>query len=204
MSYRFMRSGVLLSLVALAAGAGGCSTMDNTTKGAGIGGALGTGAGLAIGAATGNPKTGAVVGGLLGAGVGAAVGNDKDNQIQDKRDVQQATAIANSQAQQRMGMTDVIHMVQQGHDEQVIINQIRNSGSTFQLSPNDLDFLKTNNVPSRVIVEMQNSKPSAVLVRPSRQVVIQEQPTVIYRDPPPVVIYRGPPRGYYYGGRGCW
>ena len=153
MNTRFSRYGLLLGLVALAAGSGGCSSMDNTTKGAGIGGALGTGAGLAIGAATGNPKTGAVVGGLLGAGVGAAVGNDKDNQIQETREIQQATVAANAQAQQRMGMTDVIHMVQQGHDEQVIINQIRNSGSSFQLSANDLDFLKSNNVPPRVIAE---------------------------------------------------
>ena len=187
----------LLGLLAAIAAAGGCSTMDNTTKGAGIGGVLGTGAGLALGAATGNPKTGAVVGGLLGAGVGAAVGNDKDNQIQDRRDLQQATAVANAQAQQRMGMTDVIHMAQQGHDEQVIINQIRNSGSTFQLSANDIDFLKTNNVPSRVIVEMQNAKGSAVLVRPARPIVIREEPTVIYRDPPPVVFV-GSPRPYYY------
>ena len=199
MNTRFSRYGVLLGLVALAAGAGGCSTMDNTTKGAGIGGALGTGAGLAVGAATGNPKTGAVVGGLLGAGVGAAVGNDKDNQIQDRRDLQQATAVANAQVQQRMGMTDVIHMVQQGHDEQVIINQIRNSGSTFQLSANDLDFLKSNNVPPRVIAEMQNAKANPVLVRPSRPVVIHDQPTVIYRDPAPVVFV-GSPRPYYYGG----
>ena len=189
----------LFGLLAMAAGAGGCSTMDNTTKGAGIGGVLGTGAGLAVGAATGNPKTGAVVGGLLGAGVGGAIGNDKDNQIQERREIQQATAVANSQAQQRMGMTDVIHMAQQGHDEQVIINQIRNSGSTFQLSANDLDFLKTNNVPSRVIVEMQNAKGSPVVLRPSRPVIIREEPAVIYRDPAPV-IFVGPPRPYCYSG----
>ena len=73
---------------------------------------------------------------------------------------------------------------QQGHDEQVIINQIRNTGSTFQLTPSDLDFLKTNSVPARVIVEMQSARPAAA----GRPVVIREQPTVIYRDPAPVYI----------------
>lgn len=192
MKTRLKHCGVLAAIAILAAGAGGCSTMDNTTKGAGIGGALGTGAGLAVGAATGNPKTGAVVGGLLGAGVGAAVGNDKDNQIQERRDLQQATAVATAQAQQHMGMTDVIHMAQQGHDEQVIINQIRSTGSTFQLSAADLDTLKSNNVPPRVIVEMQSARPSPVLVRPAR-------PTVIYQDAPPPVVFVQP-RPYYYGG----
>lgn len=203
---RLLRLGVLMGFVATAAGSGGCSTMDNTTKGAGIGGALGTAAGLGIGAATGNPKTGAVIGGLAGAGLGAAVGSDKDNQIQEARDIRQATAVANAQAQQRMGITDVVHMAQQGHDEQVIINQIRSTGSTFQLSANDLDFLKANNVGPRVIVEMQSARPGPVVVRPSRPVIIREQPEFIYAPGPPVYVV--PPRpafGFTYVRRGhCW
>src|SRR5882672_3042118 len=104
MKARILHGGILTAIALLAAGSGGCSTMDNTTKGAGIGGALGAGAGLAVGAATGNPKTGAAVGGLLGAGVGAAVGNDKDNQIaQQKRDIQYANAVAGANNGQRMG-----------------------------------------------------------------------------------------------------
>jgi hypothetical protein len=205
-----MQTRILMLIVAVGAAAGGgCSSMNNTEKGVGIGGALGAGTGLAIGAATGNPKTGAAVGGLLGAGVGGLVGADKDREVQDKRDLQQAQAIAAAQTQAqagRMGITDVVHMVSQGHDEQVIINQIRSTGSTFQLSGGDLDFLKSNGVPSRVIVEMQNAHGSPVVVQPSRPVVIREQPTVIYRDPAPVYIYRRPPPppGVYFGYRGGW
>jgi hypothetical protein len=196
-----------LAMTALAAACGGCSSMNNTEKGVGIGGALGAGTGLAIGAATGNPKTGAAVGGLLGAGIGGLAGSEKDRQVQERRDLQQANAVATAQAQaqqQRMGLTDVVHMCQQGHDEQVVINQIRSTGSTFQLSAADLDFLKTNSVPTRVIVEMQNAKGTPVVVQPSRPVVIREQPTVIYRDPPPVVIYERrppPPPGMFIGYR---
>ena len=196
---------LVLGLAVFGLASGGCSSMNNTEKGVGIGGALGGGRGLAIGAATGNPKTGAAVGGLLGAGLGGIVGSEKDREVQEKRDLQQASAIATAHAQQRMGLTDVVQMVQNGHDEQVIINQIRSTSSTFQLSPSDLDFLKTNNVPTRVIVEMQNAKAAPVVVQPSRPVVVREQPTVIYREPPPVVIYQRrpppPPPGFVIGYR---
>ena len=180
---RLTRTGILLTAMTAAAGLTGCSHMNNTEKGLGLGGLVGAGLGTAVGAAAGDPGTGAIVGGLVGAGTGGIIGNAADREDQHRRDVQQATAIASAQAQQRMGITDVIHMVQAGHDEQVIINQIRSTGSTFQLSPGDLDFLKANAVPSRVILEMQNSRPI-----PGRPVVVRE-PAVIYREPPPVIVY---------------
>lgn len=182
----------LLMLAVLSAGAGGCSTMNNTEKGVGLGGLVGAGLGTAVGAATGNPKTGAVVGGLVGAGTGGLIGNSMDRKDAEKREVVQATAEANAAAARQLGLTDVIQMVQQGQDEQVIINQIRNSGSTYNLTVSDLDFLRQNNVPSRIIIEMQNARPLAVRPRP---VIVREQPTVIYQEPAPVVYVR--PRPYY-------
>jgi len=175
--------------------------MNNTEKGVGLGGLVGAGLGTAVGAATGNPKTGAVVGGLVGAGTGGLIGNSVDRDDQQKKDVVQATAAANAAAAQRLGLTDVIQMVQQGHDEQVIVNQIRNTGSTYSLTPADLDFLRQNNVPSRVIIEMQNARPIAVRPRP---VYVREQPTIIYQEPPPVVFVRPrpcpPPGGVFIHG----
>ena len=103
---RMMRVGMLVVLLSAAVGSSGCEHMNNTEKGAGIGGA-GAGAGLAVGAATGNPRTGAAVGGLL-VQAPALVGNDVDRQEKRDRDIQQAVATADAQAQQqRMGMTDV-------------------------------------------------------------------------------------------------
>jgi hypothetical protein len=197
---QLVRVGVLIGMTAAAAGSGGCSTMNNTEKGAGIGAALGTGAGLALGAATGNPRTGAVVGGLLGTGVGAAVGNDADRADQARRDANQvavATAQAQAVAQQsRLGMTDVIHMAQQGMDDTVIINQIHNTGSTFQLSVSDLETLKANSVSPAVISAMQNARAPVVM---APQPVVVRPPGVIYAAPapPPVVVVGGP---RYYGG----
>jgi hypothetical protein len=190
----------LLLIASLTAGAGGCSTMNNTEKGVGLGGLVGAGLGTAVGAATGNPKTGAVVGGLVGAGTGGVIGNGIDRKDQEKREVIQATAAANAAAARQLGVTEVIQMVQQGHDEQVIINQIRSTGSTYHLSVGDLDTLRANNVPSRVILEMQNARPLAAVPRP---VYIREQPTVIYHEPRPVVFVRPrpcPPPGLFIHG----
>lgn len=203
---RVTRALPLFALAVLAGGPAGCETMNNTEKGLGIGGALGAGTGLAIGAATGNPRTGAAVGGLLGAGTGALIGNDIDRQERRDRDFRQAVATADAQAQaQRLGLTDVVHMAQQGHDDQVIINQIRSTRSTFQLAPSDLDYLKNNGVSARVIAEMQAARavsPVATrVVGPPATTVIYEQP--VY--PAPVIVgpYCPPPRPVVFVG-GHW
>ncbi len=185
----------LLGLLAVGSAlSSGCSTMSDTTKGAGIGGAIGTGAGLALGAATGNPRTGAVVGGLLGAGVGAAAGKASDDDKQERREVQQAVASATyAQAQAQLGMIDVVRLTQQQQSPDVIINQIHATGSTFKLATADLEYLKQNGVADSVIITMQNAQPRPVVVAPRR--VYPEPQTVIIERPG---YYYGPPRGYGY------
>jgi hypothetical protein len=176
--------------------------MNHTETGALAGGAVGTGVGAALGAITHHPVAGAAVGGVTGAVLGGAAGADRD--AQDRaRDIQQAQAVGAAQAQQqRMGITDVVHMAQQGHDDQVIINQIRATGSTFQLSGSDLDFLKNNGVSPRVIAEMQTARPT-----PSRVYVREAPPPAVvferpyYYPPPPAVFIA--PRPYYWGPRYC-
>src|SRR5437762_3504964 len=162
-------------LVVLAAGASvaatGCSTMSNTEKGVGLGGLIGAGAGTAIGAATGNPKTGAVVGGLLGAGVGGAVGADADREERrERRQAAVAQAQAAAAANPPLGMMDVVRMTQEGVDPNVIINQVHNTGSTFSLSSEDLKYLTQCNVDPRVIQAMQAARPRAVVTRVPRTV----------------------------------
>ncbi|VTU01955.1 Hypothetical conserved protein OS=uncultured planctomycete GN=HGMM_F11F07C25 PE=4 SV=1: Gly-zipper_Omp [Gemmataceae bacterium] len=199
---RALGAGLLAAAVG-GLGSTGCSTMNNTEKGAVAGGAIGTGVGLLAGAATGNPRTGAAVGGLLGGGIGAVAGNEQDRKDERAREVIQAQAVAGASAQQRMGLTDVIHMAQQGHDDQVIINQIRATGSTFQLTASDLDFLKNNSVSARVIAEMQTARAApAVVVRPG-PAVVYERPYYYAPPPPPIIIG---PRPVVYGGyyRRCW
>ncbi|MBA4064015.1 MAG: hypothetical protein C0501_09945 [Isosphaera sp.] len=178
----------------------GCAHLDNTEKGAIAGGAIGTGVGLGVGALTGSPRTGAAVGGLLGAGTGAIVGNEQDRRDDRERDRAFAQAGVTTQ-QQRLGITDVIRLAQDGHEDEVIINQIRTTGSTFPaLTASDLSFLKTNGVSGRVIAEMQTSR--AVAPR----VVVREPRPVFVHEPPPVVVVPHrcyPPRPVFVAG-GCW
>ncbi len=58
----------------------GCATMSNTQKGAGIGGALGAGAGAIIGNQSGHAGEGALIGAGAGALVGALIGDHTDDQ----------------------------------------------------------------------------------------------------------------------------
>ncbi len=196
-----IRLGAWVFVATAATASIGCSSMNNTEKGALAGGAIGSGVGLLAGAATGNPGTGAAVGGLLGGGLGAVAGNDADRQQQREREVIQANAVAGAQAQQqRMGLTDVIQMAQAGHADAVIVNQIRNTGSTFQLSTSDLDFLKNNGVSGVVISEMQNAR----TVSPLASRVVRPAPatTVIVEEPyPPPVVFVRHPRPYYHAPR---
>ncbi|WP_162667416.1 glycine zipper domain-containing protein [Gemmata massiliana] len=187
-------------MFAFAAAGSGCASMNNTEKGAIGGGVVGTALGTAVGAATGHTGAGAVIGGLAGTATGALVGNDIDKQERRDRDINQAAALAAAQQQQqRMGMFDVIRLAQGGHDDTVIINQIRTTGSTFQLTASDLDELKRAGVSSRVIAEMQAARPAParVIVRDGPPVVYDSGPPVYVRPAPVVVV--GPPRPYYYG-----
>jgi len=177
----------------LACGGTGCSTMNNTEKGALGGGAIGAGLGTLVGAATGNPKTGAVVGGLVGAGVGGIVGNDADVKERQEARVQQAAATQAYANDQPQRMNEVIELARSGQSEQVIINHIRANNMSFVLSSADLNTLKSNGVPDRVILEMQSPQRAVVVAAPRhrpREVVYVADPCY---GPPPVVFMRPPP-----------
>jgi uncharacterized protein YcfJ len=192
-SQNLRRLGLLAALACAAAGQG-CSTMNNTERGAIGGGALGTGAGAVIGAAAAHhPLAGAAIGAVAGTAIGALAGNQADKEENRQREVAQAQMLADAQYQrQRMGIADVLTMTKEGQDPQIIINQIRKTQSTFDLTVNDLSMLKANGVADGVIAEMQAARPSA----PSR-VVVRQPRTVIYESGPvfvPPPYYYGPPR----------
>src|SRR5688572_14083959 len=134
MRKRYLRFGLTALMATVTAAGSGCAHMNNTEKGAVVGGAGGTAAGAAIGAATGRPLLGAGIGALAGTAGGALIGNDIDKKEAHDREVAQAQAVADAQAQaQRMGLADVIALAQAGHSDTVIVNQIRSTRSTFQL-----------------------------------------------------------------------
>jgi Zn-dependent alcohol dehydrogenase len=190
-----MNAKLTILMVTVAAANVGCSTLSNTEKGAGIGGAIGAGVGTAIGAATGNPKTGAVVGGLLGAGVGGAVGSEADERESERQHAKEMAQISRDTAvadARKLGMTDVVQMHMAGTDSRVIVNQIRATGSTFQLSTADIQYLTEQRVPPDVIVAMQSAQPTVTTTRGPRTVVVRE-PAVIYERP----VYMAPPAPHF-------
>jgi hypothetical protein len=182
----------------------GCSHLSNTEAGALGGGALGTAAGAVVGAATGNPRTGAVVGGLAGAGIGGLAGHAADQR--ERQEIRQAEAVANANAQAAaanppLGISEVVRLTQQGVDPNVIIGQIQNTHSTFQLSTGDIEFLTANRVDPRVIQTMQSARavnPVVYSPRP-RAVYLREEPEVVYVRPYPrcrPIYYPPPPVGF--------
>jgi len=170
--------------------ASGCESMSNTAKGGLVGGGLGAGLGAIAGSASGHAGGGAAIGAAAGTVLGAIVGNDADQQ--DKKRAEERIAVAEARqvqplqpvVQAPLGITDVMQMTREGIHEDIIINQIRSTNSTFQLSNEDVRALSQNGVSPRVVIEMQNR-------RPVTRVMHQQQ--VIYQQaPPPTVIYTRP------------
>ncbi len=152
----------------------GCQSMNNTEKGALTGGAIGTGAGALIGHATGHTGAGAVIGGLAGAVFGGAVGNDID------KDKARQERIAAAEAR-RLNIADVAQMAQQHISDAIIINQIRTTGSVYNLTAQEIVWLREQGVSEGVIAEMQ-----ATAYRPVRR-VYAPAPVVVYEPPPPPI-----------------
>jgi hypothetical protein len=156
----------------------GCESLNNTEKGAGIGGLLGAGTGALIGKATGHTGAGALIGAGTGALAGGLIGNAADKS-EHKAEVAQAAA-AQAQAARRMGISDVIHLAQAHVSDDVIISQIRTTGSTFQLTSSDTIMLKQQGVSDAVVEEMLRSASRLVPVYPARPVVVVEEPPPVY------------------------
>jgi surface antigen len=173
--------------------------MSNTGKGALAGGALGAGTGAIISKATGgNAGPGAVVGGLIGAVAGGAIGNEHDRREKEAlfdraRQAEDRAAAASTQ----LGMGDVMQLAKDGHADDVIINQIRTTNSTYQLSTEDLRMLRANQVSDRVIVEMQSRRADAP--RHPRYVAVPGGPPVIYAPARPIYVVSPPPPGFHVG-----
>ncbi len=189
---RTARIGLGILAVTSLVGSTGCSTMNNTEKGALVGGGVGGVVGTAIGAATGNPRTGAVVGALGGTALGAIAGNKADERDRAVERAESREAAATQYAS--LGLMDVVNLSRGGTDPEVIVGQIRNTNSTFSLSTTDIEYLTQQGVAPRVIRAMQDSRGRA-----PQQVIVREAPVIIER---PVYPVYGPPAiGFHYSRR---
>lgn len=181
-----MSKNLLLGSLILAS-ATGCSSMNNTEKGAVGGGLLGAGLGGLIGSYSGNAGAGAAIGGAGGALLGGLVGNDIDKQ--ERRQEKAALAAAYHQP---LGLGDIVKLTQDHVSDSVIIAQMQATGSVYNLTANDITYLRQQGVSEQVIVTMINRRPGTVAVPATRREVIY------VAEPPPTV---GIGFGYTYGPR---
>ncbi len=175
-------AGVLLPLSLIS----GCSTMNNTEQGVLGGAAVGGFLGTLLGVATGRPLQGAAIGAGIGGAVGGVHGAAEDRR--ERRDAQWvAAAVQNSQNE----LMEVAKMARGGVSDPLIIQHVRNSGAIFNLSSEQILWLKQQGVSEVVIQEMEYCS-SMRRVRPA-YVVAQPAPVVVVEQAPP------PPPGIYVG-----
>jgi hypothetical protein len=178
------KQAILCSLLALAPF--GCESMNNSQAGALGGGIIGAGVGTVIGGLTRHPLLGAAAGAAVGSGVGAMAGHSED-----KRDQR----VAQAYAARALQVNDVVQLVQSGQSDDVIMNQIYTTGSVYQLTPADLNYLRQQQVSDRIIMYMQSRTPGVVRAGPPGSVYVVGPP------PPPVAVGVGIGFGGPYGRR---
>src|SRR5438128_351795 len=124
----------------------GCTGLENTDRGAATGGILGGILGLGVGAVTHHPLAGAAIGAGAGALAGGAIGNAEDRS--------EAKAAARAAAARQLSLEDVARMSQQHVSDALIVNQIRATGSLYNLNADHVLWLKQAGVSDVVIAEM--------------------------------------------------
>lgn len=180
-----------LFLLVFAVGTLGCRTMSRTQEGALVGGTAGATIGAMAGAQNGRPGTGAAVGGLIGTTIGALAGDAADR---DEARIRQAQLEASQPVVGPLSLEEIVRLTERGVEDQIIINQIRTSGTRYNLNPDTILWLQDHRVAPAVVREMQ-----ATARREPRSVYVERD---VY-GPPPVVYERVPvvvpvgPRHYH-------
>lgn len=182
---------LLLVLISLAPAAVGCRSMSRTQEGALVGGTAGATIGAVVGGQEGRPGTGAAIGGLIGTTVGALAGDAADR---DERRIKQAQWEASQPVVGPMSLEEIVRLTERGVEDQIIINQIRTSGTRYHLTSENILWLQDNRVSSAVIREMQ----ATARYRP-RTIYMERD---IYGAPP--VVYERVPVFIPYGPRPCY
>lgn len=167
----------------------GCESMNNTQRGALGGGAFGGVMGALIDRH--DPGRGAAIGATAGAVLGGVAGNAEDAR---EKKIEQAQAYAAQPVQGTLRLEDIADMTRKGLGDEVIRNQIRQSGTRYNLGPAQITWLHENGVSDAVITEMQNT------------MYLRRGPRVVYGEPPydPAVVVVPPPVyrptfGFSYG-----
>lgn len=141
-------------LVAAAAMLTSCETKTGTYALAGglVGGAAGAGIGAAVSGGTG-AAIGAGAGAAGGALIGGLIGNAEDRCCMERSCPR---TLSKCERGEPLSYNDIKQMAKSGVSEDTMIDQIRSTGSRFNLSSADIADLKQAGVPQSVINEMND------------------------------------------------
>lgn len=132
-------------------------------EGALLGGLLGAAAGGIIGHQSHHGGEGAAIGAAAGAVTGAVVGSQIEKEPQQPATTQAPAAVQTQEPvasiavanPNQMSIQQIIELTGQGIDENVIIDKILLSNSSFNLSSDDITYLEQHGVSQNVIDAMQ-------------------------------------------------
>jgi len=142
---------VMVCLFCIMIGLGCQSTNEGAVKGGVIGGLIGAIGGGIIGHQSGHGVEGAAIGAGTGALTGAIIGNQAGTPGQAAQPAQATPAISANQ----MSMQQIVDLTKQGVNSAVIIDRIRMSNSRFNLTTDDINYLRGQGVSQQVIDAMQ-------------------------------------------------
>jgi len=156
---------------------------DNTANGALIGGASGAAFGAAI--AHRNPAAGALIGGAAGLVTGTLIGHSMDEQNQVGRMPPPPTPATPIPQGQPLSLADIKAMKNAKVSDDIIINQINNTHSVYNLDANAIIDLKNSGVSEKVIAYMMNTSTNVV----ANQAPPPPQQEVVVTSPGPDYIW---------------
>lgn len=178
-------------------------TQNNTAGGALIGGAIGAITGAAIGGPR-NGGAGALIGAAAGAIGGGLIGNSMDQEQNARLRAEAPQTYVKVDEGQPLSIADVKALAKAGINEDVIINQLKNSHTIYHLSTADIIDLRDSGVSDKVINFMINTPTlwggTDTATSPGTVVVQQAPP------PPPVetVVVAPGPDYVWIGGDWVW
>jgi hypothetical protein len=201
---------ISMSMVVLIAAFGliGCETPegrpDRTAGGALAGGAIGAGSGAIIGSTSGHAGEGALIGGAIGAVTGGLIGHSMDQAQRESLERQSPQTLQRVEQGQPLGLADIKALAKAGVSEEVIISQIRNSGTVYHMNTAEIIDLKDAGVTEKVIDFMINTPNANFSSAPPPPTEYQEAVVVPQPPPPPLVEVMPPPRPGYVWIGGSW
>jgi hypothetical protein len=170
-----------LTAAALVGLLAGCTYPNGQANNTGTGALIGGASGAAIGAVADRraPGVGALIGGAAGAITGGLIGNSMDQQAAAQRVAQPPPAVVVAPQGQPLSIADIKAMAKADVSDDIIINQIINTHSVYNLDANDIIDLKNGGVSDKVITYMMNTSADVVATQappPPRTEVVVASP----------------------------